>query len=78
MKNCREISSVSPFKKRVKICQEKRVKKCDSPCFNCPLFCRPNKQYWCEDNYKVWLHECIAHLLQQEPKKPTPQIVKSP
>ena len=41
------------FPKRVKICHERMRKKCDSPCFDCPTYCRPNKQYWCEDDFKV-------------------------
>ncbi|XP_059078912.1 uncharacterized protein LOC131877317 isoform X2 [Tigriopus californicus] len=53
LKNCRKDTRTEPLEKRVKICSEKTSKQCESPCFNCPTFCRPQSQFWCEDDYKV-------------------------
>ena len=53
LRACRASDAVAPFEKRIKICQDRMEKVCDAPCFGCPTFCRPDKQLWCEDVYKV-------------------------
>ena len=56
VRNCVQRSSrVERVEKKFKICSEKMSQVCDSPCFNCPKFCRPFKQFWCEDGFKVSL-----------------------
>jgi len=53
VKNCRKLTTSKPFEKRIKICHVIAEKVCSGPCQNCPEFCQPNKQFWCEDNYTV-------------------------
>ncbi len=53
VKNCRPKSRTVPFEKDVKICHHATEKICDTPCFSCPEFCQPNKQFWCEDDPEV-------------------------
>ena len=57
VRNCRRKEKNHPFEKKIKICQEQMEKVCDSPCFNCPTFCQPKKEFWCEDEYKVCTEE---------------------
>ena len=53
VKNCRLKSRHVDFEKGVKICHHSTEKICETPCFNCPEFCQPNKQFWCEDDFEV-------------------------
>ena len=47
------ITATEEFVRSTKTCQEMVEKVCDSPCFDCPTYCQPHKQYWCTDEYEV-------------------------
>ena len=53
VKNCRIKTFKRPINKRIKGCHGLVKEVCTSPCYSCPKFCVPEKQFWCEDQFQV-------------------------
>ena len=53
VKNCHLKTFNRPINKRVKVCHILAKEVCKSPCYKCPKFCVPEKQFWCEDQFQV-------------------------
>jgi hypothetical protein len=53
-RECSNDEKVVTKKQEIKICNPILDKVCPkNPCKTCPMFCRPNKQIWCEDDFQV-------------------------
>ena len=53
VKNCHIKKFKRPINKRVKGCHVIAKEVCKSPCYSCPKYCVPEKQFWCEDQFQV-------------------------
>ena len=53
VKNCHIKKFKRPINKRVKGCHVLAKEVCTSPCYSCPKFCVPEKEFWCEDQFQV-------------------------
>ena len=53
VKNCHIKNFKRPINKRIKGCHVLAKEVCSSPCYSCPKFCVPEKEFWCEDQFQV-------------------------
>jgi hypothetical protein len=61
-RECSNDEKVVTKKQEIKICNPILDKVCPkNPCKTCPMFCRPNKQIWCEDDFQVRLFDILSY-----------------
>ena len=53
VRNCHTKKFKRPINKRIKGCHVIAKEVCTSPCYSCPKFCVPEKEFWCEDQFQV-------------------------